>query len=150
MLSRPGTVCICVCIFTLCLSFLLLMHNAEFFNQCLVHLKILPDSHFFLFMWKLYYLARVPFIFQSCENCIICWKPGSLEGSDANISINGGSKTDDSVSILHRFDYRECEIWYMRFCLDYQQKVCLTHNICFQFDCCFILRIRNVLTNKKL
>ncbi|XP_025099410.1 polycomb protein eed-like [Pomacea canaliculata] len=60
---------------------------------------------------------------KSCENCIICWKPGSLEGSDANISINGGSKTDDSVSILHRFDYRECEIWYMRFCLDYQQKI---------------------------
>ncbi|XP_076445382.1 polycomb protein EED-like [Babylonia areolata] len=57
---------------------------------------------------------------KSCENSIVCWKPGAL---DADINSNTCFKSDDSVSVLHRFDYRECEIWYMRFCLDYQQKM---------------------------
>ncbi|KAK7108755.1 hypothetical protein V1264_016430 [Littorina saxatilis] len=61
---------------------------------------------------------------KSCENCIVCWKPGPLD-ADANTSSNNNNnnKPDDSVSVLHRFDYRDCEIWYMRFCLDYQQKM---------------------------
>lgn len=58
---------------------------------------------------------------KSCENCIVCWKAGPLD-ADANTSVSGG-KGDDSVSVLHRFEYRECEIWYMRFCLDYQHKM---------------------------
>ncbi|XP_067676757.1 polycomb protein EED-like [Haliotis asinina] len=55
---------------------------------------------------------------KSCENSIICWKPGSLDYTDTNIKAS-----DNTVSILHRFEYRECEIWYMRFCLDYYQKI---------------------------
>ncbi|KAK7500178.1 hypothetical protein BaRGS_00008725 [Batillaria attramentaria] len=58
---------------------------------------------------------------KSCENCIVCWKPGPLDSDSKCQATN--VKSDDSVSILHRFDYRECEIWYMRFCLDYQQKI---------------------------
>ncbi|KAL8585801.1 hypothetical protein ACOMHN_037364 [Nucella lapillus] len=57
---------------------------------------------------------------KSCENSIVCWKPGPV---DADVNSNTCLKADDSVSILHRFDYRQCEIWYMRFCLDYQQKM---------------------------
>jgi hypothetical protein len=30
---------------------------------------------------------------------------------------------DGKVTILHRFDYKECDIWYMRFSLDFMQKV---------------------------
>ncbi|XP_064606882.1 polycomb protein EED-like [Liolophura sinensis] len=53
---------------------------------------------------------------KSCENCIVCWKPGRLNQQDVKIS-------DNEVTILHRFDYKECDIWYMRFSLDYWQKV---------------------------
>lgn len=31
--------------------------------------------------------------------------------------------SDSNVSILHRFDYKDCDIWYMRFGLDFWQKV---------------------------
>ncbi|KAL5009886.1 hypothetical protein ScPMuIL_012191 [Solemya velum] len=49
---------------------------------------------------------------KSCENCIICWRP-----------TEGDSKgTDGHVSIIHRFEYKECDIWYMRFSLDFWQK----------------------------
>ena len=30
---------------------------------------------------------------------------------------------DGKVTILHRFDYKECDIWYMRFSLDFMQKL---------------------------
>ncbi|XP_041354979.1 polycomb protein EED-like [Gigantopelta aegis] len=53
---------------------------------------------------------------KSCENCIACWKPGTMDQDEK-------SSTDNTVTILHRFDYRECEIWYMRFCLDFAQKI---------------------------
>ena len=53
---------------------------------------------------------------QSCENCIILWKAGTLEDMEWRAK-------EGKVSILHRFDYKECDIWYMRFSLDAQQKV---------------------------
>lgn len=31
--------------------------------------------------------------------------------------------SDSNVSVLHRFDYKDCDIWYMRFGLDFWQKV---------------------------
>lgn len=30
---------------------------------------------------------------------------------------------DNSVTIVHRFDYKECEIWFIRFAVDYSQRV---------------------------
>ncbi|XP_052827283.1 polycomb protein EED-like isoform X1 [Octopus bimaculoides] len=53
---------------------------------------------------------------KSCENCIVCWKPGHLNQTDLKHS-------DSTTTILHRFEYRECDIWYMRFSMDYWQKV---------------------------
>lgn len=52
---------------------------------------------------------------KSCENCIILWKAGTLEDKEWKAK-------EGKVSILHRFAYKECDIWYMRFCLDAQQK----------------------------
>ncbi|XP_071133492.1 polycomb protein EED-like [Mytilus edulis] len=55
---------------------------------------------------------------KSCENSINCWKPGGLHDSLADMKPH-----DNKVTILHRFDYKECDIWYMRFCLDFWQKL---------------------------
>lgn len=48
----------------------------------------------------------------------MCWKPGTLTSSSEDIKL-----LDNKLTILHRFDYKECDIWYMRFSLDYWQKV---------------------------
>ncbi|KAK2186830.1 hypothetical protein NP493_187g00037 [Ridgeia piscesae] len=55
---------------------------------------------------------------KSCENRIVCWKPGSLTDLDYPLKL-----TDSTVSVLHQFEYRECDIWFMRFSLDYWQRI---------------------------
>ncbi|XP_059153867.1 polycomb protein EED-like [Physella acuta] len=77
---------------------------------------------------------------KSCENCIVCWRPGSHhdplkvkcdepakvrceEPAKMKCDEPGKGKSDDNVWVLHRFEYKECEIWYMRFSLDYNQQV---------------------------
>jgi polycomb protein EED len=43
---------------------------------------------------------------KSCENCIVLWKPPK-------------SETQTTPTILHRFEVNNCDIWYIRFCLDF-------------------------------
>ncbi|KPJ02373.1 Polycomb protein eed-A [Papilio xuthus] len=54
---------------------------------------------------------------KSCENAIICWKPGRLEEAEPRPG-------DGAVTVVHRFDYKECEIWFIRFAVDYSQRNC--------------------------
>lgn len=61
---------------------------------------------------------------KSCDNRIVCWKPGRLADLDIGARTTEGSTTATSVvSVLHEFEYRECDIWFMRFSTDYMQKV---------------------------
>ena len=47
---------------------------------------------------------------------IVCWKPGTLKSPE----IKSG---ETKVSIIHKLDYKDCEIWFIRFSMDAKQKV---------------------------
>uniref|UniRef100_A0A8C5VUN6 Embryonic ectoderm development n=1 Tax=Microcebus murinus TaxID=30608 RepID=A0A8C5VUN6_MICMU len=51
---------------------------------------------------------------KSCENAIVCWKPGKMEDD-----IDKIKPSESNVTILGRFDYSQCDIWYMRFSMDF-------------------------------
>ncbi|XP_074645779.1 polycomb protein eed-B-like isoform X2 [Tubulanus polymorphus] len=58
---------------------------------------------------------------KSCENKIVCWKPGKMFQDSLKL-------TDPSVTVLHQFEYKECEIWFMRFSMDFFQKILVVGN----------------------
>lgn len=60
---------------------------------------------------------------KSCENTIVCWKPGRLGGGPPGVKM----ASSNAVTVLHHFDYKECDIWFMRFSLDSWNKVGHSH-----------------------
>jgi len=60
---------------------------------------------------------------KSCENTIVCWKPGLVNHSD-NIKVEeDGKSADNKVTVIHKIGLRDCEIWFVRFSLDAAQRV---------------------------
>ena len=90
--------------------------NSIFEIQVFIHLYLASSMSIRYQKFKHFIFSYNPF--QSCENSIVCWKPGRLQQSLDDIK-----KNESNVTLLHRFDYRECDIWYMRFSMDYWQKV---------------------------
>jgi len=61
---------------------------------------------------------------KSCENCIVCWRPGAGPGGEGRSpKLKPEEKDSEKVWVLHRFEFRDCDIWYMRFSLDYNQQI---------------------------
>ncbi|XP_065085687.1 polycomb protein eed-B [Ochlerotatus camptorhynchus] len=52
---------------------------------------------------------------KSCENTIVCWKAGKID--DVEVKNN-----DTTTTVLTTLEYKECDIWFIRFSLDYWQK----------------------------
>lgn len=74
--------------------------------------------HTFQFVYSSLLFLLFGHVSQSCENAIVCWKPGKMEDDIDQIKPN-----ESNVTILGRFDYSQCDIWYMRFSMDFWQKV---------------------------
>ncbi|KAH8353571.1 hypothetical protein KR084_011875 [Drosophila pseudotakahashii] len=59
------------------------------------------------------------FVFsKSCENSIVCWKPGKLSAPWHEIKPQ-----ESATTVLHHFDYKMCEIWFVRFAFNAWQKI---------------------------
>jgi len=54
---------------------------------------------------------------KSCENSIVCWKPGTLSQDQQN-----EREREQRSTIIHKLDIRDCEIWFVRFSTDLQEK----------------------------
>ncbi|CAG7831147.1 unnamed protein product, partial [Allacma fusca] len=54
---------------------------------------------------------------KSCENTIVCWKGGKTFQKWDEITPNTTETT-----VIHRFEIKDCEIWFIRFCLDFHKK----------------------------
>ncbi|RWS20786.1 hypothetical protein B4U80_03854 [Leptotrombidium deliense] len=65
---------------------------------------------------------------KSCENAIICWKPGKLEDSDDIELPKVQYNNDSQTTTLHRFEYKDSDIWFIRFAMDEDQKVMAVGN----------------------
>jgi polycomb protein EED len=62
---------------------------------------------------------------KSCENRIVLWKPTT------ELSLLGtkpAAPDGATISILHQFDFQNCDIWFIRFSTDYRQKVMAAGN----------------------
>ena len=53
---------------------------------------------------------------NSNSSLTVCWKPGHLKKNEVK---SGETK----VSIIHKLDYKDCEIWFVRFSMDAKQKI---------------------------
>ena len=60
---------------------------------------------------------------KSCENTIVCWKPGVLDDLTDNNSDAVVKLTENKVTVIHKIGFKDCEIWFVRFSLDKFQKV---------------------------
>lgn len=58
---------------------------------------------------------------KSCENTIVCWRPGKLESS-TDLNLPTKYTTDTTCTILENFDVKNCDIWFLRFSIDSSMK----------------------------
>eukprot|EP00794_Sanderia_malayensis_P000156 gene156-768_t len=55
---------------------------------------------------------------KSCDNKVVLWRPKLPLGK----LFQKKHSTEGGVSILHKFEFCQCDIWFIKFALDYNQK----------------------------
>jgi len=62
---------------------------------------------------------------KSCENKIVCWKPGGLvkEAEEKEDKDRVDKLIENKSVIIHQLDLRDCDIWFMRFSLDPSERL---------------------------
>jgi len=63
---------------------------------------------------------------KSCENTIVCWKPGLLGPENtrkSNLNDLDSKLPENKVTVIHKISFKDCEIWFVRFSMDRQQKL---------------------------
>jgi polycomb protein EED len=78
---------------------------------------------------------------KSCENCIVFWKPDqdqtkeeTKETTTSNLNnmnttnniistTNSNTAAENRVVVVHKIGFKDCEIWFVRFSMDLEQKV---------------------------
>jgi len=63
---------------------------------------------------------------KSCENTIVCWKPGQLEQENlkrSNQNEPDPKLSENKVTVIHKIGFKDCEIWFVRFSMDRYQKL---------------------------
>lgn len=55
---------------------------------------------------------------KSCENNIVCWKPGTIEQGLDQVLPKDTFVSESTTTFIHQFEIKDSEIWFMRFCTD--------------------------------
>lgn len=58
---------------------------------------------------------------KSCEDTIVCWRPGKLESS-SDLSLPAKYTSDTTCTILENFHVKNCDIWFVKFSIDNRMK----------------------------
>lgn len=58
---------------------------------------------------------------KSCENVIICWRPGKLD-NPTDLSLPQKYTTDPTCTLMETYPVKDCTIWYVRFSIDPNMK----------------------------
>ncbi|XP_065056988.1 polycomb protein eed-B-like [Rhopilema esculentum] len=61
---------------------------------------------------------------KSCDNKVILWKPKMP--MDKLLQKQGASET--GVSVLHKFEFNQCDIWFIKFAMDFNLKLLAVGN----------------------
>jgi len=56
---------------------------------------------------------------KSCDNQVVCWQPKE----PIDVIMNRKNNAEVGVFVLHKFDIQMCDIWFMRFAVDYNQTI---------------------------
>lgn len=60
---------------------------------------------------------------KSCENEVVCWKPGIIENENDYDLPKAQYNNDSTVTTLFRLEYKNSDIWFIRFSMDRQQRI---------------------------
>jgi len=59
---------------------------------------------------------------KSCDNKIICWRPKLLDNK-SDLAINKPNELNKEISLIDKFSFKACNIWFIKFSMNQQQTM---------------------------